>query len=375
MAIQLDIAANTRDFQRGVQDVDKALDKVADSLDDVAKDGDKATEKLERSFKDLADSAKDSGRDIGRGMDDGFDKAKDGAEEFKDEANSTAREAAASFDGSAESIGEALQEVAANAFAGFGPVGAAAGLAAAAGIGLAAAGFETVQEAEEESKQAAADWAEAYIDAGSRILDATQVVEKARDIITDPEQYKEAQDNAREWGVTESVAILAMAGDTNALTEASEKLRLKKRELNDTPISERTSEEMLTLMNDVRNGEEALNKLTDAQAQGGIQADIYSESLRLLAENTAGTTSVVDEFGDTVYTLPDGKQIYIDAQTGKATENVDAIEKKVFSMTTNKTIKIDADTTGVEGALRGLQGRTISVNVQGQVTRIGNQVW
>lgn len=44
-------------------------------------------------------------------------------------------------------------------------------------------------------------------------------------------------------------------------------------------------------------------------------------------------------------------------------------------MTTNKTIKIDADTTGVEGALRGLQGRTISVNVQGQVTRIGNQVW
>lgn len=375
MAIQLDIAANTRDFQRGVQDVDKALDKVADSLDDVAKDGDKATEKLERSFKDLADSAKDSGRDIGRSMDDGFDKAKDGAEEFKSEANSTAREAAASFDGSAESIGDAFQEVAANAFAGFGPVGALAGLAAAAGIGLAAAGFEAVGEANEESQQRAADWAEAYIDAGGRILDATQIVEKARDIITDPEQYKEAQDNAREWGVSESVALLAMAGDTNALAEATRGLTTQKMELNAVPIEDRTSEWALQLMNDVRNGEEALKNLTDEQVRGGVQADIYSESLRLLAENTAGTTSVVDEFGDTIHTLPDGKQIYIDAQTGKATENVDAIEKKVFSMTTNKTIKIDADTTGVEGALRGLQGRTISVNVQGQVTRIGNQVW
>ncbi len=73
------------------------------------------------------------------------EEGKSGMDDFKQEANQTARESAASFDGSAESIVDVFQEVAANAFQGFGPAGAVAGLAIAAGIGLGVKAFEDGQ--------------------------------------------------------------------------------------------------------------------------------------------------------------------------------------------------------------------------------------
>lgn len=82
----------------------------------------------------------------------------EGLSEFRDESGSTAREAAASFDGSAESIGEVFQEVAANAFAGFGPAGAIAGVAAAAGLGIALSKLTEISEATNEAAEEGAAW-------------------------------------------------------------------------------------------------------------------------------------------------------------------------------------------------------------------------
>jgi hypothetical protein len=375
MAITIDFLANVRQLLRGTTDVEEAFEDVSDSLDDMARDGDAATEKLERSFKSLADESKRSGDKIGTGFKDGTDKAKAGLDDFKDEANSTAKESAASFDGSAESIAGAFQEVAANAFAGFGPAGAIAGLAAAAGIGLAVSGFDAANEASEEAQQAAADWAQAYIDAGTRILGASQVIEGVQAIVTDPDKFKDAKDNAREWGVSTSTALLAMAGDANALAEAQEGLRRKdyeyRQQLEDDSISKATGD-FAQLKNDLVNGEEAMKQLTDAQNLGASQADAYSESLRLLAENTAGATSKVDEFGDTVYTLPDGKQIYIDAETGKATENTDAIEQKIFGIP-DKTVKIYADTASLDAELERIRRTAVMVNIGFEATIDGRR--
>lgn len=168
--LSLDIAANTRDFQRGIKDVEGALDQVADSLDDASRDGDKSAEKLERSFsdaqRDISRTSKTMGQDLTTHVKEGTDGAKEGLDDFKGEASQTAKETAASFDGSAESIVGAFQEVAANALGGFGPAGAAAGLAAAAGIGLAVAGFQKTDEANQKLKEHVADLAAEFIDAG-----------------------------------------------------------------------------------------------------------------------------------------------------------------------------------------------------------------
>ncbi|MGA1838465.1 hypothetical protein VD659_16220 [Herbiconiux sp. 11R-BC] len=160
----IDIFSNVRDVQRGAGDVEDAFEKVADSLDDVtrasdktgdmlgdsikdgSKEGTAALDKLERSFKDIADTAKregsDAGDSIGRGVKKGSAEASESVKTFKEEARQNADEVASSFDGSAQSIADGFQSVAATAFSGFGPAGVIAGYAAAAGIGLVSSAFD-----------------------------------------------------------------------------------------------------------------------------------------------------------------------------------------------------------------------------------------
>lgn len=166
MAIDITLLADVKGFLRGTKDASEGLEDVADALDDLEKDGEQATEKLEKGFKELADASKRAGDDVGDGMKKGFNKAEEGVKEFGNEANSTAKESAASFDGSAESIVDSFQEIAANAFAGFGPAGAIAGLAMAAGIGLAVKGFEDNEVAAEELRVKVGELTEKFIESG-----------------------------------------------------------------------------------------------------------------------------------------------------------------------------------------------------------------
>lgn len=171
MPIEIPFLANVSGFLRGSKDVERGLDDVADSLDDLVRDtartgrslgddlsdgadkGERGIDALNRSFRELATEARSetakAGDDIGRNMRRGADDASDGVKEIGRESASTAKEAAASFDGSAQSIGDAFQEVAANAFAGFGPAGLIAGVAAAAGIGVV---FSKMEEGEEQTE-------------------------------------------------------------------------------------------------------------------------------------------------------------------------------------------------------------------------------
>lgn len=324
-----------RDSERGI-----------DRLEDALKDAQRQSEKTERAVKDIGDAGRDAGRDAERGM----KRAEDGVEDFKQEASSTAREAAASFDGSADSIGDAFQEVAANAFAGFGPAGEAAGLAAAVGIGLAAAGFQDVQEAQEESEARAAEWADAFIESGQRVLTSAQSTAAALAILTDPERYKEATQNAKDWGVSTETAIAAMTGETWALDEASGALQKR---LDDARGNAEGFEGVIHATGSTLNGtstallgaEKRLQLIKDEFSDAGRRADEYSRYLLALAEHTEGATTKVDEFGDSIVTLPDGKEIYIDAETGQATDNVDAIQNKIY----------------------GVKGKSVSVNVNGHV--------
>jgi hypothetical protein len=218
VAIKIPLVADVDKAIRGVEDVADAFDKVQDALEDVTKDAKKTEDALEdvgdggkkageasddmaKKFRDDFDKirtdSKSAGDGIGRNVKDGTGKAGEGMDELKDEAGSTAREVGASFDGSASSIAEGFQEVAANAFAGFGPAGAAAGLAAAAGIGIAIAKLTEYAEKINEAKTAGASWAaefntgdmEARIDAirsawadlGAQITDSREWYEITQD--------------------------------------------------------------------------------------------------------------------------------------------------------------------------------------------------
>lgn len=221
--LTLDIAANTRDFQKGIGDVEKALDDVADALDDVAKDGDKATEKLEDSFRDMAKAAKkagdDAGDDLGRGIKKGTDKSTDSIKEIGNEAESTGKEFAASFDGSIESVAGGFQELAANAFAGFGPAGVVAGAAGAIGIGAVTAELQKQQEMADELRDRLIG---AYLGAaeeGRIALTNAEILANITETISNPDAFKAAQEDAKKLGVTTTDYLRAISGDEQVLND------------------------------------------------------------------------------------------------------------------------------------------------------------
>lgn len=186
--IEIDIAANTRDFQRGTKDVEKSLDKVADALDDVSKDADKtgrnigdeikdggkdaerAVDKLEKSFKDVAAASKRETRTAGdamkRNMKEGADGAGEAITEWGDEAKQNIAETFSSFRGEAEDFAGIAQDTFGGVISALGPLGMAAGAAGALGIGMMMAEFEKSQEEAEEFRQLVADLAAEFIEAG-----------------------------------------------------------------------------------------------------------------------------------------------------------------------------------------------------------------
>ncbi|MFT4296530.1 MAG: hypothetical protein QM582_14070 [Micropruina sp.] len=159
--------SDVRQFLKGTADVEKALDDVAGSLDDLAretaKDADKAGDAIERSFsdalKEVRQETKKTARDMGDDLKRGTKDAGEGFDDLKDEAKDSAKEAAASFSGEFEDVADYVQEVLAQALQGFGPIGAAAGIAAAAGIGILVANLQDSAEKAKEAQEAVADLA------------------------------------------------------------------------------------------------------------------------------------------------------------------------------------------------------------------------
>jgi hypothetical protein len=227
--INLDMVTNTRDIKKGFKDVESALEDVADSLDDVAKDGENATEDLEKSFKDLARDTKKEARDMGRDVSKSYDKMADGAgeatDQMKEDSFSNAKEVAASFDGSAESIVDGFQGAAAEMFSGFGPAGAAAGLAAAAGLGLITA--EMTRQKEEAAAAAEATWtmAQEMVEAGIYMVTENQKIEAFEALVGDQEQRDKFKTQLDTLGITWTDFVAAQVGLGEKREEVETRIR------------------------------------------------------------------------------------------------------------------------------------------------------
>jgi hypothetical protein len=230
--ISINFLADVRDFLKGTKNVEDELDDVADSLDDVAREGEQATEKLEDGFKELAKASKKAGDDVGDNMKRGTKEASEGLDTLNENAKSNAKEVAASFDGSAESIADGFQGLAAEAFEGFGPAGLIAGAALAAGIGLATAEFQRTEEEAQKARERIAELGLAMIEAGAqgeRPLES--VIESLQGIITNSEdavkKFSDIDKAVKFVGGSAEELALAYAGSEKALEnqlEVTEKL-------------------------------------------------------------------------------------------------------------------------------------------------------
>lgn len=357
--MKLDLSVDSSKAVKGVKNFGDALDDVVDDLEKVGRESGHTESDVVADMRKIAAAADKAGDDTGKSMKHGFDEAGDSVSEFKDEANSTARESAASFDGSAESIVGSFQEIAANAFAGFGPAGAAAGLVAAAGIGLAMAGFEDVEEARKQAEERAGEWGNAYIEAGSKVLDALTVASRTSQALTDPEQRKQVLELAKTLGVDLPTAVRAYVGDANALAVVNKLTAADQEELNALTAKSGNNYKELTQdeakrLTQLQKQSVEVGKLNAANGLANQTFEDQQDVLKDLIRDASGATKQVDDLGNVLYTLPDGEQILIDAKTGKATTDITNFKGDLATIpkTTATSVQVNADLAQLDRDLR-----------------------
>lgn len=305
--ITIDVGLETRGVAKGAKDAERALKDLEDAAGDAGRDGGRDLDKMEDELKDVQRQSRDTGRDIGRDIGDGFDKAKKGADEFKDESRSTAREAAASFDGSAESIGDAFQEVAANAFGGFGPAGEAAGLAIAAGIGTGIAAIQNAHEKTDELKEGIRELYQEAAEEGRTFLSEAQIQSETIRIMF--EDQTKLREEANRLGIDTVTLARAYAGDQEAantaiqlgnekLAEREEQDRKNLETLGAKPqkvdLESEAIRQVITLLEEQQGWHEqnrqAAEDVANAQKQQGQYIADAGQKLRDIASNKYSAT-------------------------------------------------------------------------------------
>jgi hypothetical protein len=302
----LEKAANSADLDKELTKAQKATDKLDDELDDTRD-----------ALKKLGHAARDAGDDTKRSM----KGAEDGVKEVGEEAGSTAKEAAASFDGSAESILGAFQEVAANAFAGFGPAGAVAGLAIAAGIGIATQEFEKAQEAAEELRMKAVEIAEASSDAGVSTEEWVRGTERVIDRIRELEELKSTD---WRWFWEDDPTQLQKWGD------ALRRLGRSTTEIDDVLTS--STDTVEEYRDGIQEAQNAILKEIDAlSAKGFAVTDADRARATALENELAGTQEVLESVNNELsirQQAEDAKKRMSDAGVENALAQAAAEEEK-----------------------------------------------
>lgn len=286
----------------------RQLDDLGDTVDDTA-----------RSVDDGFDRIKSSARSGLRGIDDDVSHAKEGLGGFKEEAHASGREAAASFSGSFDDVASTVQEVAANAFAGFGPLGAAAGLAAAAGIGFI---VNRLHEAKEQAKELA----DQLISDGGR-LSRDSILSKIQEAASSGDLDK-LTDAARKLGVQVSDLDALFGSSTSAksflaqldeLTEAQGRTgqSLALQQADRTQYMSKAGRAAL----DQADALHTLRAAADQQADRMRDAEDANAAYAAVAGVSAQATS---DYADAMGTVTEAGGVMADAIETAATRQADA---------------------------------------------------
>lgn len=277
--INIDANIQAKGFLKGIDNMSMALEGLQDDVSGVQKDGDKSLEKLEKSFAEVAKASRATGDTVkdtlGKGTKAGVKEAEEGLDEFKRESNSTAKESAASFDGSAESIVDSFQEVAANAFAGFGPAGILAGLTMAAGIGLATKAIEDGALNTEEFKKKVSELTTAFIESADvGTISAEQVIDK----------YKELAAATEDGAVNLEKLKKASKGSASSFDELAAAISGDTKKLDELIAKEK---ERLTKLEDINRAESGWD--LDAKARSNTRKENQEALVKSLEETQAAT--------------------------------------------------------------------------------------
>ncbi|WP_315551258.1 hypothetical protein [Microbacterium aurum] len=353
---EIGIAADTRGFDEGVRSgIIKPLEKAEEAFKDLEKaasdagrDGARDVTKLEDALEDArrqSERLADSVDDVGTGGRAAMDKVKGGAQEVQQEIGQNLGEAVSSIRGDMSDLGQVGQDTLgglAATLAGTGPAGiagAAALAAGAVGLGLVTASLQEQQEQAEKLKERLSDAYTEAARAGRDYLDQVQVISQVQDLAFDPEraeEWKQVQADAKQLGMDTKDVAAAYVGDLDKQHAVMDRITALEQDRLDRArayveqhgtLSTPLTNERIAL-EEISGRWEDLNGVT--QETAAAQATGIRTVSRLLEDQYANTEGVIKktgELGDRIYELPDGKTLYIDAETGQATEDLEAFNQ------------------------------------------------
>ena len=339
--IRFDLLANVKDLLKGFGSAEEAIEELGDSLDDVGEEGEEAGERLSKSFTEASRETRKEASDMAKDVGGSYDKMERGAgDATKKMATDGAMEAeqlASSFDGSAESIVDGFQGAAASMFQGFGPAGAAAGIAAAAGIGLITAEFQKAQEEAEETAAATDEMVASMLESGSTFVTEQAKLNALEAFLGDAEARKKAEEFADKVGVDLvefGSAMFGLAGDReNVEAKISEHYAEQLESIKQSGIRGQALADATSLNRDEL--EDALELLTK---QDRIQADAQDLADRILGKRKEITGQIREEVDVTSELSEDyRKMALIDATpelniAAEATRQVAAAQRALNSL-------------------------------------------
>lgn len=346
LAINVDLVA---DASKSIKEAGKfgdALEKVADELDDVAKESKTVEDKASAAFRGMANEAKANSKKMGDAVKDGTDKAGEGLDNLKEESAGTAKEAAASF-GSLEDSADALQEVMANAFVGFGPAGMAAGIVAAAGIGLAKAALEGNAEKINENKEKMLDFAKTFRGEGGEFSEAMFIdaMDAYGDSIADTKEWwevwqkdavtgwEEIRKEATDAGVSYKDAFNGSFGSLDDAVKVQEELAKKIKETTDagtrqSGMKDELGQAYTYVTDEALKQVDGLQKLKDKTDENVEKQRQANEIEKLRREAIQGTTAAYQEDVEAINARTDALKGSITTELDYL-DGVDALTEKL----------------------------------------------
>lgn len=297
-----DAAKDLEKLGKEALDAGKDLDKASQDLESFGKDADSTAKKVDSAFEKIAASSRSNLRKV----DNDTDKAAKGLDDFKDESSSTAREAAASFSGEFTDIADTIQEVAANAFAGFGKLGGIAGIAAAAGIGVV---VNQINAANEKIKELRSNWRSVFENTDTTSVDKmNQAISDIQDAGINLEDLKR---NLKDAGISVKDYLDAYVNGGPDLERVNRKLVEQGSSLGGLagllPGLSHDSQNYYDILNDGRKAIEGESQAQDVRNEvlGKSTAEVAANTKAQEANKSAldATKSSLSETGDAVDTL------------------------------------------------------------------------
>lgn len=394
MAISIKIGANASDAVRAARQTGDAIEAIGDVLDDLARDSQRSSRQAAEGFDAIPDGVRDAARDVdrqsralGNGLGDGVDRGVRDAEgsldrlersfrdtvrdverqdgggglgsnlardtehgtreageavgTFKDEAKANLSEVASSFSGDMTSVVDLIQGTLGGVVADLGPIGLAAGAAAAVGVGLIGAAIQSAGEDEEVFRQRVSDLADDLIETGREgsaslgyIGDALKEMATASDDGTT--SLKDLRSAAEQSGTSYKDLAQAAAGHTDAIDKQIKRIEAQKDAWQQTGQAQLEADDVLgsSANNRTKALDQTLGYLRNAKkaakeaaAEEKNYADAGGAALKANAE-------AVEAYGDS---LASAFQEAGDAQQGFTDDGVFNLDRYITK--TSDTVK------------------------------------